>query len=89
MQFLSDQYIRCGECDGKRYQPHVLNIKLRSRSIHEVLELTVTEAIVFFRSEKGNEALVEPLELLKQVGLGYLRLRPIGRMCFQGVNRSV
>jgi excinuclease ABC subunit A len=74
MQFLSDQYIRCGECDGKRYQPHVLNIKLRGRSIHQVLELTVTEAIAFFQPDKGSEALVEPLELLKQVGLGYLRL---------------
>jgi len=74
MQFLSDQYIRCGECDGKRYQPHVLDIKMRGRSIHDVLELTVTEAIVFFRSAKGHQALIEPLELLKQVGLGYLRL---------------
>ena len=74
MQFLSDQYIRCGECDGKRYQPHVLDIKMRGRSIHEVLELTVTEAIAFFRPGKRNESLVEPLELLQQVGLGYLRL---------------
>ena len=74
MQFLSDQYIRCGECDGKRYQPHVLDIKMRGKSIHEVLELTVTEAIAFFRPAKGHEALVEPLELLRQVGLGYLRL---------------
>ncbi len=74
MQFLSDQYIRCGECDGKRYQPHVLEIKLRGRSIHDVLELTVTEAIAFFRSAKGHQALVEPLELLGRVGLGYLRL---------------
>ena len=74
MQFLSDQYIRCGECDGKRYQPHVLDIKMRGKSIHEVLELTVTEAIAFFRPAKGHEALIAPLELLKQVGLGYLRL---------------
>ncbi len=74
MQFLSDQYIRCGECDGKRYQPHVLGIKMRGRSIHDVLELTVTEAIAFFQSTKEHQALVEPLELLKQVGLGYLRL---------------
>jgi excinuclease ABC subunit A len=74
MQFLSDQYIRCGECDGKRYQPHVLDIKMRGRSIHDVLELTVTEAIAFFRPSKGHEAFVEPMELLRQVGLGYLRL---------------
>jgi excinuclease ABC subunit A len=74
MQFLSDQYIRCGECDGKRYQPHILAVKLQGKSIHDVLELTVTEAIAFFRPTKAYEALVEPLELLRQVGLGYLRL---------------
>jgi excinuclease ABC subunit A len=74
MQFLSDQYIRCGQCDGKRYQPHVLDIEMRGKSIHDVLELTVTEAIAFFGPAKGHETLVEPLELLRQVGLGYLRL---------------
>src|SRR6202048_1545483 len=74
MQFLSDQYIRCGECHGKRYQPHVLDIKMCGKSIHDVLELTVTEAIAFFRSSKEPETLIEPLELLRQVGLGYLRL---------------
>jgi excinuclease ABC subunit A len=74
MQFLSDQYIRCGECDGKRYQPHVLSVKFHGKSIHDVLELTVTEAIAFLRPSKAYEAFVEPLELLKQVGLGYLRL---------------
>ena len=47
---------------------------MRGKSIHDVLELTVTEAIEFFRPGKEYEALVEPLELLKQVGLGYLRL---------------
>ncbi len=74
MQFLSDQYIRCAECDGKRYQPHVLAIKLRDKSIHDVLELTVTEAISFFESINGTNGLAEPLALLKKVGLGYLRL---------------
>jgi excinuclease ABC subunit A len=74
MQFLSDQYIRCGECDGKRYQPHVLDIRMRGKSIHDILELTVTEAIAFFHGFNGSEALTEPLTLLKKVGLGYLRL---------------
>jgi excinuclease ABC subunit A len=74
MQFLSDQYIRCAECGGKRYQPHVLAIKLHGKSIHDLLELTVTEAIAFFESIDANEGLAAPLELLKQVGLGYLRL---------------
>jgi excinuclease ABC subunit A len=74
MQFLSDQYIRCAECEGKRYQPSVLELKLKGKSIHDVLELTVTEAIAFFRSIGSPSALIDPLELLRQVGLGYLRL---------------
>jgi len=48
MQFLSDLYVRCAECEGKRFQPHLLNVRLREKSIHEVLELTVSEAIEFF-----------------------------------------
>jgi excinuclease ABC subunit A len=74
MQFLSDQYIRCAECEGKRYQPSVLELKLNGKSIHDVLELTVTEAIAFFNSIESPAGLIDPLELLRQVGLGYLRL---------------
>ena len=45
MQFLSDVFIRCAECDGKRYQPHILAIHVCEKSVHDVLSLTVTEAI--------------------------------------------
>ncbi len=48
MQFLSDLYVRCAECEGKRFQPHVLKVRLHEKSIHQVLELTVSEAIEFF-----------------------------------------
>src|SRR5437588_10950797 len=48
MQFLSDLYVRCAECEGKRFQPHVLKIQLQGKSIHDVLELTVTEAAAWF-----------------------------------------
>ena len=48
MQFLSDLYVRCAECEGKRFQPHVLKARLHEKSIHQVLELTVSEAIEFF-----------------------------------------
>ena len=44
MQFLSDVYLRCPECEGKRYQAHVLKVRLAGKSIHDVLELTVTGA---------------------------------------------
>ena len=73
MQFLSDIFVRCPECDGKKYQPHILKIHFREKSIHDVLELTVTQAIQFF-SESKMRQIVEPLKILEEVGLGYLRL---------------
>ena len=60
MQFLSDQYVRCAECEGKRYQPHILDVKLDGKSIYDVLELTVTEAITYLGDQFGNAALVPP-----------------------------
>src|SRR5437870_2669331 len=48
MQFLSDLYVRCAECEGKRFQPHVLKVRVHEKSIHDVLKLTVSEAIQFF-----------------------------------------
>ena len=48
MQFLSDLYVRCAECEGKRFQPHVLKVHLHGKSIHDVLQLTITHAIQFF-----------------------------------------
>ena len=74
MQFLSDLYVRCAECEGKRFQPHVLKIQLHGKSIHEVLELTVTEAAAWFAQIGEREKLSDPLEILEEVGLGYLRL---------------
>src|SRR6202030_454216 len=58
MQFLSDLFVRCAECEGKRFQPHVLKIKLRDKSIHDVLALTVHEAIQYFvriGDERGTQ----------------------------------
>jgi excinuclease ABC subunit A len=74
MQFLSDLYVRCSECEGRRFQPHVLKIKLRGKSIHDLLELTVSEAIQFFAQIGEEKHLSEPLKVLEEVGLGYLRL---------------
>src|SRR5438876_8425412 len=74
MQFLSDLYVRCAECEGKRFQPHVLKIQLHGKSIHDVLELTVREATAWFAQIGEREKLSDPLEILEEVGLGYLRL---------------
>ncbi|PYL68445.1 MAG: excinuclease ABC subunit A, partial [Verrucomicrobia bacterium] len=76
MQFLSDLYVRCAECEGKRFQPHVLKVQLQGRSIHAVLELTVNEAIQFFAKigEESAAKISAGLKVLEEVGLGYLRL---------------
>ncbi|MEI8233613.1 MAG: excinuclease ABC subunit UvrA [Verrucomicrobiota bacterium] len=78
MQFLSDLFVRCPECDGRRYQPHVLRIRLRGKSIADVLEMTVAEARAFFEPEAAESAAIRAmlatLRLLADVGLGYLRL---------------
>ena len=76
MQFLSDLFVRCAECEGNRYQPHVLKVQLKGKSIHEVLQLTVSEAIHFFSQiddERGAQ-ISDGLKVLEEVGLGYLRL---------------
>jgi excinuclease ABC subunit A len=74
MQFLSDLYLRCAECEGRRFQPHVLKVHLHGKSIHDLLELTVTEAIPFLERIGERETLAKPLGVLNEVGLGYLKL---------------
>jgi excinuclease ABC subunit A len=73
MQFLSDVFVRCPECDGRRYRPHILAIQVGGKSIHEVLSMTVSAAIGFF-TELGVDKAAAPLRVLEEVGLGYLTL---------------
>jgi excinuclease ABC subunit A len=71
MVFMADVYVPCDECRGRRFKPEVLDVKVKDRSISEVLELTVDQAI---RSFAREERLGQTLWHLQQVGLGYLRL---------------
>ena len=71
MQFLADVVLPCEACGGKRFKPEVLAVRRGGRSIADVLDMTVDEAIRFFA---GSTALVSRLEGLAKVGLGYLRL---------------
>jgi excinuclease ABC subunit A len=71
MQFLSDVYLRCPDCDGRRFRAEILEVKIGAKSIADVLDLTVAEALYFFRNET---TLVAKLRPLKDVGLDYLRL---------------
>ncbi|PYX00502.1 MAG: excinuclease ABC subunit A [Acidobacteria bacterium] len=71
MQFLADVELICEECKGSRYKPQVLEIRYRGKNIHDVLNLTVKEALQFFASVPR---ITEKLRVLEEVGLGYLRL---------------
>jgi excinuclease ABC subunit A len=71
MQFLADVELVCEECKGTRYQPGILEIRYRGKNIHEVLQLTVSEAMLFFAQAPR---VAEKLRVLEEVGLGYLRL---------------
>ncbi len=71
MQFLADVELVCEECKGTRYKSGVLEVKYNGLNIHEVLQLTVREAMEFFH---GSARLVARLKVLDDVGLGYLRL---------------
>ena len=71
MVFMADVFVPCDDCGGKRFRADVLDVRVNGKNIHEVLELTVDQAIRFFpREEKLGQALWQ----LQQVGLGYLRL---------------
>ncbi|HXY77958.1 MAG TPA: excinuclease ABC subunit UvrA [Candidatus Acidoferrales bacterium] len=71
MQFLADVELICEECKGTRYKPQVLEVRYHGKNIHEVLNLTVKEALKFFA--EANKV-TEKLQPLEEVGLGYLRL---------------
>jgi excinuclease ABC subunit A len=71
MQFLADVELVCEECKGTRYKSSVLDIRYKGLNIHEVLQLTVREALSFFA---GTARLASRLKVLQDVGLGYLRL---------------
>ena len=71
MQFLSDVYITCDQCNGARYNSDVLQIDYKGKNIAEILQMTVEDALPFF---KNHPAIARKLEILKKVGLGYIEL---------------
>ncbi|MCK5407027.1 MAG: ATP-binding cassette domain-containing protein, partial [Candidatus Krumholzibacteria bacterium] len=71
MHFMADLFVRCSECEGKRFNHETLEVTYRGLDLAEVLDLTVEDALEHFA---GHKSLVERLRVLKNVGLGYLRL---------------
>jgi excinuclease ABC subunit A len=71
MQFLADVELPCEECNGTRYKAAILDVKYKGKNIHDVLGMTVREALVYFA---GHPKIADKLAVLDEVGLGYVRL---------------
>lgn len=71
MQFLADVHLTCESCGGKRFKEEVLEVRYNGKSIHDVLEMSVDEALEFFKEEKAIRIAIQPLH---DVGLGYVKL---------------
>jgi excinuclease ABC subunit A len=71
MQFLADVFVPCEHCDGMRFKPQVLECRYKGKTVHQVLEMTVREALAFFST---SPKVLRRLQVLDEIGLGYLRL---------------
>jgi excinuclease ABC subunit A len=71
MQFLADVFVPCDQCDGMRFKPQVLEVRYRGKNVHQVLDMTVREALAFF---SASPKVLRRLQVLDEIGLGYLRL---------------
>ena len=92
MQFMADVEMVCESCGGKRFKQEILDVKYRGRSVADVLELTVDDAVEFFSEEPQEAAcrrIVERLRPLQEVGLGYIRLGQSSSTLSGGENQRV
>jgi excinuclease ABC subunit A len=71
MSFLPDVYVHCETCNGRRYTPETLSVTYRGKTVHDVLEMTIEEAVAIFRP---IQSIHRALEILNDIGLGYLHL---------------
>ncbi len=73
MQFMADVHLECEACDGKRFKDEVLEVKFENKSIHDVLDMTIDDAVAFF-GEHNEKKIRKSLQPLQDVGLGYVKL---------------
>ena len=88
MQFMSDLVLECEACHGKRFKNDTLLVKYHDRDIHDILEMTVNQAIEFF-TEHGAKTIVSRLKPLQDVGLGYIKLGQSSSTLSGGENQRV
>ena len=88
MQFMADLVLQCESCHGKRFKEETLEVKFHDKSIYDILQMTVDEAIDFF-SEFNEAKVVKKLKSLQDVGLGYIRLGQSSSTLSGGENQRV
>ncbi len=88
MQFMADLELVCEACHGQRFKRDILDVKFRGKNIAEVLDMTVSEAVEFF-SEGGQKTIVDRLQPLEEVGLGYIKLGQSSSTLSGGENQRV
>ncbi|NDW08393.1 excinuclease ABC subunit UvrA [Dysgonomonas sp. 520] len=76
MQFMADITLECEACKGKRFKQDILDVEYRGKNIHDILEMTIDQAIDFFAKEKGSveKKILKRISTLQEVGLGYVKL---------------
>ena len=88
MQFMADLKLECEACHGKRFKNDVLEVKFHDKNIHDILEMTVGDAINFFQ-EHGQKRIAENLQPLQDVGLAYIKLGQSSSTLSGGENQRV
>ena len=88
MQFMADLKLECEACHGKRFKNEVLEVKFHDKNIHDILEMTIGDAINFFQ-EHGQKRIADSLQPLQDVGLAYIKLGQSSSTLSGGENQRV
>lgn len=88
MQFMADLVLTCEACHGQRFKRDVLDVRFKDRNIHDILEMTIDEAVDFFRTN-NQKAIVNKLKPLQDVGLGYIKMGQNSSTLSGGENQRV
>jgi excinuclease ABC subunit A len=91
MQFMADVVLECETCQGKRFQQEVLDVEYCGKNIYEVLDMTINEAILFFKQNENNQEkkIIKKLQPLQDVGLGYVKLGQNAHTLSGGENQRI
>jgi excinuclease ABC subunit A len=88
MQFMADLKLECDACHGKRFKNEILEVKFHDKNIHDILEMTIGDAINFFQ-EHGQKRIAENLQPLQDVGLAYIKMGQSSSTLSGGENQRV